>query len=265
MATVDQELSAQEKEIVAVGASIGAGCHPCVSHHLRAGAEAGLADDELLAAVTSAERVTAQAAVLLGDHARDTLGPDLTPALLSRLEETLAALGAALGANDKSSIERQLRTALELGATPEQLRQAIATAHFVQENAAGIHLREAERLLDALDAPSSAPAETGCGCGAADAPVDAPREPTTTESVSATTGACGPSQGKATPGGFAAMMAAFCGPSNDPGKVAGPAAAMEKCREMFEHPSTEPTPAASTTAATDTPTPGHGRGKEARR
>ena len=225
MATIDQKLSAQEKEIVAVGASIGAGCHPCVSHHLKAGAETGLADEELLAAVTSAERVTAEAAVLLGDHVRDTLRAEVTPALLSRQEEVLASLGAALGANDRTNIERQLNAAAEVGVSRERLHEAIETAHSVQENAARIHLREAERLLDALDAPSSA--ETGCGCGAADVPVDARKDPPTTESVSATPGGCGPSRGKAIPGGFAATMAAFCGPSDDPGKVAAYAAAME--------------------------------------
>src|SRR5512133_3262648 len=99
--TNHEQLSTEQKELVAVGASFGAGCQPCVSHHLKAGAKAGLDGERLLAAVTSAERVTAEAVVAMGDHARGKLGPDATaPALLSQLEQALASLGAALGAND---------------------------------------------------------------------------------------------------------------------------------------------------------------------
>ena len=173
MTTTDQTLSPEQRELVAVGASVGAGCHPCVSHHLKAGAEAGLEPDGLLAAVASAERVSAEADVAMGDHVRGKLGPDVTsPALLSQLEEALASLGAALGANDVTNIERQLRAAVDVGASRSQLQQAIQTAHTVQENAARIHLREAERLLDAV-APAHAagtahqPDET-CGCAAND-------------------------------------------------------------------------------------------------
>ena len=90
--------------------------------------------------------------------------------MLSRLEQALASLGAALGANDVTNIERQLRAAVELGASRPQLQQAIETAHTVQENAARIHLREAKRLLDAV-APAATErrrAGDGCGCGADD-------------------------------------------------------------------------------------------------
>ena len=117
MTDQEQNLSAEQKELVAVGASVGAGCQPCVSHHLKAGAKAGLDGERLLAAVTSAERVTAEAAVAMSDHVRGKLGPDVrSPALLSRLEQALASLGAALGANDVANIERHLRAAVELGA-----------------------------------------------------------------------------------------------------------------------------------------------------
>jgi AhpD family alkylhydroperoxidase len=163
MTSEEQKLSAEQKELVAVGASVGAGCQPCVSHHLKAGAQAGLGSEQLLAAVASAERVGAEATVAMGDHARAKLDASVTsPALLSRLEEALASLGAALGANDANNIERQLRAAAALGASRVQLQQAIDTAHNVQENAARIHLREAERLLDANRASAATTATDGC-------------------------------------------------------------------------------------------------------
>ena len=184
----EQNLSVEQMELVAVGASVGAGCQPCLSHHLKAGAQAGLEGERLLAAVASAERVGAEAAVSIGDHARAKLGASVTsPALLSRLEEALASLGAALGANDATNIERQLRAAADLGASRSQLQQAIDTARGVQENGARIHLREAERLLDAATTRAATAAATAsyhepesftvasggesgrsCGCGADD-------------------------------------------------------------------------------------------------
>jgi len=193
MTTQEQHLSPEQKELVAVGASVGAGCQPCVSHHLKAGAKAGLDGEQLLAAVTSAERVSAEAAVAMGDHARGKLGPTVTSlALLPRLEEALASLGAALGANDKQNIERQLRAAADLGATRSQLEQVIETAHNVQENAARIHLREAERLLDAI-APATAAAASdadpgSCGCGADEKTEEAPVTAKESEPVAASNG-----------------------------------------------------------------------------
>ena len=189
MTTEAKDLSAEQQELVAVAASVGAGCQPCVSHHLKAGAKAGLEDEELLAAVTSAERVSAEATVAMGDHVRAKLGPGVSSsALLPRLEEALASLGAALGANDARNIERQLRAAAELGASRSQLQQAIETAHTVQENAARIHLREAKRRLDTIAPPLAAESETqsaaGCGCGSDDqthaAPTETPEPATAT-------------------------------------------------------------------------------------
>ena len=254
MATLEQKLSLEQKELVAVGASVGAGCHPCVDHHLKAGAKAGLDGEQLLAALTSAERVAAEAAVLMGDHVRAKLGPTVTePALLSRLEEALASLGAALGANDARNIERQLRTALDLGATRPQLEQAIETAHTVQENAARIHLREAERLLDALEALAAPEDEAepgdGCGCGAdeenkpaapsAEAADRPPMAAPVGDDATATNRSKGPAAGCSD---WMAELFATAGS----GEPTGIAAAMANCHRMFESASRQPAGPAET-------------------
>ena len=233
MTTMDQKLSPEQNELVAVGASVGAGCHPCVDHHLTAGARAGLDGETLLATVTSAERVTAEAAVRICDHVRAKLGPTVTePAFLSHLEETLASLGAALGANDAVNIERQLRTALDSGATRPQLAQAIAAAKTVQENAARIHLRHAERLLDTLATPVDGPENEAdgerCGCGAQTADplggtppvVDRARDDDT-----ATNRSKGPSAGCT--GSMPELFAGSC-------ETNGAATALANRRRMFE-------------------------------
>jgi hypothetical protein len=183
-------------------------------------------------------------------HVRGELGPDVTaPALLSRLEEALASLGAALGANDVKNIERQLGAALELGASRSQLQQAIETAHTVQENAARIHLHEAERLLDPL-AQSVAPAVNeaesgdGCGCGAEQEPKASPveAEAPNAEAKSNKGSGCRPDDESDTEAASTARSrpaAGFAGPMRGlfGGAGAGEtgmAAAMAHCRRMFE-------------------------------
>jgi AhpD family alkylhydroperoxidase len=239
MTTEQRNLNAEQKELVAVGASVGAGCKPCVSHHLKAGAQAGLGGEQLLAAVASAERIGAEAAVAMGDHAREKLGASVSsPALLSRLEEALASLGAALGVNDATNIERQLRAAAHLGASRSQLQQAIDTAHTVQENAARIHLREAERLLDevATTVTTTTGDHHGDGCGADAEAEEAPV--TAGEPVAATSG-----------------HAAGCGGIATQSATSDDFAAMAGCREMFERfmsavSSTETDKAPAATSAT---------------
>ena len=39
--STDNEFGAKEKELIAVGASIAAGCRPCTEHHVNAAREAG--------------------------------------------------------------------------------------------------------------------------------------------------------------------------------------------------------------------------------
>ena len=168
MATNEPRLSAQQKELVAIGASVGTGCHPCLNYHLKAGATASLAGDRLLAAVTSAERVTAEAAEHMSVHARRQLGVEATAAAAAApLEEELASFGAALGANDLANIERHMLAAVALGVSRAQLQEAIEVAEKVQQNAMRIHLHQAERLLE-RSAPAAAAdqgeGEDECGC-----------------------------------------------------------------------------------------------------
>ena len=234
MTTENLNLSDGQKELVAVGASVGAGCHPCVSHHLKAGAKAGLDGEQLLAAIVSAERVGAEASVAMGDHARGKLGPTVTsPALLPRLEEALISLGAALGANDKTNIERQLHAASELGATRAQLQQAIETAHTVQENAARIHLREAKRLLEAVAPATTAGASDA---GAVDQSRGCGRGNEVDESRGSAAGRVSASNGDEPDGSCGCGADGKAEESPVPLEQAEPATATsgQGCREMFE-------------------------------
>jgi len=143
-------LSRQAREFVGVGASVGAGCHPCVTHHVKAGTEAGLGAEALLGAIAAAERVSADASARMAQHGRRQLS------VLATGEETggtfrdatLAALGSAIAANSMPNIGRYLQEAAELGVSRDELAEAVHLAHDVQANAARIHARLTARLLD---------------------------------------------------------------------------------------------------------------------
>ena len=256
MAPDTQNLSPAQKELIAVGASVGAGCHPCVSHHLKAGAQAGLDAGQLLAAVAGAEAVASEATVLVADHARGKVG-QTAAATLSPLEDALAALGAALGANDAAAIDLQLRAALDLGVSKQQLREAIATAKNVQENAGRIHARKADELLDEITVASPAAetdAESDGGCGCSDTSEAATKDPATegeeAKNAAARGFGCKPPR---------AEVFASAG-----GEGFGPAAMIDHCRQMFAGASGNSEAPTETSAAAAEPAGGSG-GKEVRR
>jgi AhpD family alkylhydroperoxidase len=172
VADEEQRLTDDQRELVAVGASVGAGCQPCVSHHLKAGAKAGVSPERLLAAVTTAELAAAEAAERMTDHVRAQLGGDVRePKTTLLLDEALASLGGALGSNDLANVRRQLKACRELGVTGPQLREAIELGRAVQENATRMHTRAALDLLDRATgtgrpAGDAGPREEKAGSGA---------------------------------------------------------------------------------------------------
>ncbi len=93
-------LEQREKELAAIGASLGANCRPCIEHHLPAGREAGLSETELADAVARAQAVRHEATELLTARVDELLGrvgsvPEPGPvADKSRVHE-LVALGRA--------------------------------------------------------------------------------------------------------------------------------------------------------------------------
>ncbi len=234
----EQKLSEEQRELVAVGASVGAGCHPCVSYHVKAGAKAGLSGDRLLAAVTSAERVAAEAAERMAAHARSQLVAEATASVVrSPLDEALASFGAALGANDLANIERHMLAAAQLGASRPQLQEAIEMAQKVQENATRIHVREAEKLLEgatlAAGSAEEGECDDSCPCHTDD---DAASVGATAAIGSAgEASSCGEevAPGQASNHTAGAPMAKLVA-SAGAGDAAGLFAGMADCRTMFE-------------------------------
>jgi AhpD family alkylhydroperoxidase len=86
MSKDEHGLSQQDKELVAIGACVGAGCHPCLDNHLNGAKKAELADDRVLTAITTALEVAAQAAPEFARYVQRRFdAKDLRPRIARRL------------------------------------------------------------------------------------------------------------------------------------------------------------------------------------
>lgn len=165
MPTDAPRLSEEQRELVGIGASIGAGCHRCLDHHLKIAARTGLDADRVAAAAASAIRVSAIATDRLSAHVR-TIPDPANAGSATELDRELAAFGAAIGANDPEGIERHLHAAAALGLCGARLREAVDVAEKVQQNAGRLHVNEAKRLVAGVDAETAPTSEhTGGSCG----------------------------------------------------------------------------------------------------
>ena len=157
-------LSVREREVVAVGAAIGAGCRPCTQYHVRAGLKAGLSEEEIRLAVEEAEVLRIHAATSIADFARGLLGsPEERAAPLCSPADpfqALAQVGAATGSNAGQALDWLLPYARGLGLTNEALSEAVEMAGVVKRMANEFFGKDAERSL-AVEATSASPAEAG--------------------------------------------------------------------------------------------------------
>jgi len=185
-------LSVREREVVAVGAAVGAGCRPCTQYHVRAGLKAGLSEDEVRLAVEEAEVLRIHAATSIADFARGLLGAaeERAAPLCSPTDplQALAQVGAATGSNSGHALDWLLPYARGLGLSGEALSEAVEMAGVVKRMASEFFGKDADRALGAGREVSS-PAEAGSCVQAPGSSVGVPAgcgEP----AASATTSCC---------------------------------------------------------------------------
>lgn len=159
------QLEQRDKELAAIGASIGANCRPCIEHHLPAGREAGLSTDELTDAVAIAQAVRHEAAELLSARVDELLGrggPPPEPSSLAKTSKAheLVALGASVGSNSHPLLHVHVAAALDVGLTPPQVKAALKMAEYVQQRAGEM---TADKATDALEQPGGASADAAAG------------------------------------------------------------------------------------------------------
>jgi AhpD family alkylhydroperoxidase len=145
------QLELTEKELVAIGASIGAGCRPCIEHHIPMAREAGLPEAELTQAVNSAFALRSQATELFAARVDELLGgsPAAPPTAATEASAAgeLVALGVSVGANSHPLLRRHIAGALEAGLRASQIDAALRTAEYVQERAAEMTADKAAEAL----------------------------------------------------------------------------------------------------------------------
>jgi AhpD family alkylhydroperoxidase len=155
MPTNEERLTPEQRELVAIGASVGAGCLPCSSFHFKQSRAIGLEADRMLAAALEAAHVVGDANERLSVHVHEELDPEADePAEMPRLDRELAALGASITANSLPNMRRHLIKASECGLSGKQLAEAIRVAAQVQKKAGEGHIEEAARFLEHLDGSS---------------------------------------------------------------------------------------------------------------
>ena len=155
------QLGQGDKELAAIGASVGCNCRPCVDHHIPAGRKAGLAEADLADAVATARAVRDEAIMLLAAKIDELLGIDHVPVAPASIADTsrareLVALGASIGVNSHPLMRRHIAAALEVGLSPVEVKAAAKMAGYVQDRAAEITADKTTHALDELGAVTRA-------------------------------------------------------------------------------------------------------------
>lgn len=149
------QLEEREKELVAIGASIGCNCRPCAEHHIPAGREAGLSEADLADAVATARAVRDEAIRLLAPRIDELLGSasatrEPPPVAGTSRAHALVSLGASVGANSHPLLGRYIAAALELGLSRADVGAATRMAGYVQKRAGEMTADKATHTLEEL-------------------------------------------------------------------------------------------------------------------
>jgi AhpD family alkylhydroperoxidase len=168
------KLDDKEREYVAIGAAIGAGCRPCTQYHVNAALKAGLSKDEIRTAAEEAEALRVEAAASVADYARGLLGDGEKRAHnfadICERSQALVRIGAATGGNAGPFLDEILPQARGIGLTDDVLREAVEVAGMVKEMAGNFFEKDAQRALGRAEDVAAAAKVAGC---AEAAPADA--------------------------------------------------------------------------------------------
>ncbi len=141
-------ITPKEKELVAIGISVAAGCKPCTDHHVNVARKARATDEEIRRAVADALGVRRKASDFMEAHAlahlreKPKLGGVGLVAELSRIK-ALVAVGAAFAVNCVSSVEHHLAAADVSGVSQDDIVEIVKLAVFIKKMAAS----HVERLV----------------------------------------------------------------------------------------------------------------------
>lgn len=133
-------LSQKEKELIAVGGSVAAGCVKCSHYHFRQAFEQGANQDEVLRAVIGATEVINDSMEILQSTAYELMDIERDEVTTGTNEATdsltaLIKLAAAVAVNNVANTRRHIEAANRLGASSAEIHLAIKLAKVIQNRA----------------------------------------------------------------------------------------------------------------------------------
>lgn len=165
----DAVLNTKEKEMIALGASIAAGCQPCTIHHIEAARTVGTCDKGTTLAVTAGADVRRAATETMAAWGMEELGGtvELPDEWLAerRLIRALVSVAAAFAVNSVTEFHRFAEEAQHLGASDRQVQMALAIARKIKGVASEKMEAAAQQLLPECE-PKAQRVGRNCGCGA---------------------------------------------------------------------------------------------------
>jgi AhpD family alkylhydroperoxidase len=169
-------LTEKERELIAVGASVAAGCQPCTTYHVKAANAAGACDRGIALAIETAIAGRNRATEIMDEWAKRCQGsqPELDAEFRAQKRpiSELTAVATAVAVNSVPDLKTHLAAAKESGASDEQIRSAIEIARQIKrvagEKIEAAITRSAETgccgSAPAQDREAPAEGRTGCGC-----------------------------------------------------------------------------------------------------
>ncbi len=164
------ELNQKEQSLIAVGASVAAGCRPCTAYHVKAARSAGACDRSIALAIETAVAGRKSATAAMDGWAEQCQGarPDIDDEFRTQKQmiAELTSVATAVAVNSVPDLQKHLTAARGQGVRAEQIHIAIEIARKIK--------RIAEEKIEAIlqkpggDAPLAAAMGQGC-CGSSQA------------------------------------------------------------------------------------------------
>jgi AhpD family alkylhydroperoxidase len=142
----DLVLTEKEWTLIAIGASVAAGCQPCTAHHIKAADAAGACKRSIQLAVETALAGRESATAVMDEWAGQCQGlrPEVDAGFRAQkqLIVDLTAVAAAVALNSVPDLQKHLAEARKSGANHEQIQSTIEIARKIK--------RVAEEKIEAI-------------------------------------------------------------------------------------------------------------------
>ena len=158
------ELNQKEQSLIAIGASVAAGCQPCTAYHVKAARAAGACDRSIALAVETALTGRTSATIGMSEWAARCQGakPEIDTEFRSQklLIVELTAIATAVAVNSVPDLQKHLEAARDAGARVEQIRVAIEIARKIKRVAE----EKVGAITDRIEKDAQATTTGGPGC-----------------------------------------------------------------------------------------------------